>query len=281
MSRARLRAARTETDNLVSNLRGEVGEIITSWVAMRFLMMEARPLESGDPAKDLSNERLALLHVLLDRLEDDIVSRLSELGETDVGRLNFHFAARKFPQFKSSAEAFARFVRQEKLRDKRNRAISHKELPETWSERRYIHIPYRVLLQAIAIAVRLMKRIDRVFLGPAAPYLWREARKRRYLPTAPGKVAYMLLPYLRLSNRDRSTVIDAELREGRGTWIPMKTKINGQNVTVPVYREWGGILLGNRLLLTPEYPVTSVSEISVLPQSKEGTEAAVSEGEPG
>ena len=95
-----------------------------------------------------------------------ISSRASpNLAKPMSGRLNFHSAARKFPQFKSSAEAFARFVRQEKLRDKRNRAISHKELPETWSERRYIHIPYRVLLQAIAIAVRLMKRIDRVFLG--------------------------------------------------------------------------------------------------------------------
>ena len=154
-----------------------------------------------------------------------ISSRASpNLAKPMLGASTSTLQPESFRSLKSSAEAFARFVRQEKLRDKRNRAISHKELPETWSERRYIHIPYLVLLQAIAIAVRLMKRIDRVFLGPAAPYLWREARKRRYLPTAPGKVAYMLLPYLRLSNRDRSTVIDAELREGRGTWIPMKTR---------------------------------------------------------
>ena len=32
MSKPKLRVKNTQLDNLISNLRGEVGEIITSWV---------------------------------------------------------------------------------------------------------------------------------------------------------------------------------------------------------------------------------------------------------
>jgi hypothetical protein len=35
VNRQKLRVMNTQLDNLISNLRGEVGEIITSWVLMR------------------------------------------------------------------------------------------------------------------------------------------------------------------------------------------------------------------------------------------------------
>ena len=38
MSREKLRIHNTDLDNLVSNLRGEVGEIISSWGLMRDLL---------------------------------------------------------------------------------------------------------------------------------------------------------------------------------------------------------------------------------------------------
>ena len=59
MSRTKLRIGRTEADNLVANLRGEVGEVTTSWVLMHHLMLQAKALRSGDPRSDLENEHLS------------------------------------------------------------------------------------------------------------------------------------------------------------------------------------------------------------------------------
>ena len=38
MSNKKLRIANTETDNLVSNLRGEIAEVVTSWILMQRFM---------------------------------------------------------------------------------------------------------------------------------------------------------------------------------------------------------------------------------------------------
>ena len=79
MSRQKLRVKNTQLDNLVSNLRGEVGEIITSWVLLRHIMGSQRWLFSGDPGKDVANEGLAFVSMLREKLGDEIVPRLSEL----------------------------------------------------------------------------------------------------------------------------------------------------------------------------------------------------------
>src|SRR5689334_19533308 len=129
MSREKLRIAQTEADNLLANLRGEVGEVITSWMLMRGVLAQARALTSGDEYADLRNQDLAVLRMVADRLEDDVVGRLSELGEYQVGRLNFHFAARKFQVLQDEAKRFTTYVSKAKMRDRRNQAISHKELP--------------------------------------------------------------------------------------------------------------------------------------------------------
>ena len=55
MSRLKLRIKNTQLDNLVCNLRGEVGEIITSWVLLRHIMATQRGMFSDDPAKDMAN----------------------------------------------------------------------------------------------------------------------------------------------------------------------------------------------------------------------------------
>jgi hypothetical protein len=85
MSKRKLRIATTDVDHLVSNLRGEVGEVITSWLLLRRLMTESSRLSSDDPVKDGENRELATLNLMKERFRDDLVARLSELAEEKIG----------------------------------------------------------------------------------------------------------------------------------------------------------------------------------------------------
>ncbi|HEY3389391.1 MAG TPA: hypothetical protein VGK38_07465, partial [Prolixibacteraceae bacterium] len=85
----------TQLDNLISNLRGEVGEIIITWKLFLRLRKNTRYLYSNDIEKDMRDQDIALLEILTDKLENEIVSRLSELGELEIGQLTFYFAQRK------------------------------------------------------------------------------------------------------------------------------------------------------------------------------------------
>lgn len=261
MSRKKLRVTKTDADYLVSNLRGEVGEVVTTWLLLRQLMAESSRLSSEDPAKDIQNRQLAFLRLLSGKLENELVARLSELAEEKIGRLTFHFAAQKLNRFHSEVAAFGAYIVLHGVRDKRNKDISHKELPETWSDHHHRHIPYRVLIRATALAIRLMKRIDRQVLGPSAPYLWREARKRRYQFMSPPLVGYMLLPYLRLSARERIQVVHEEAREGTAPWAPVPTMVDGYPADVLANKKWGVLLLGDRLLALNEYPLQQLGSI--------------------
>lgn len=229
MVSGKLKVARTDPGNLVANLRGEVGEVITTWLLMRHFMGQAARLASGDLEKDVANRDLLFVSLLADKLRDELIARLSELAESKVGQLTFYFAAKKLRSFAREAGAFTDFVVKHRLRDKRNRDVSHKQLPEQWSDHRNIEIPYRILIlvRAVVLAVRLMKRIDRHVLGPAAPYSWREARKRRYTFVSPPRAGYMLLPYLNLSPENRIQILLQELQEGAEVWTQVPTEING------------------------------------------------------
>src|SRR2546428_9467850 len=93
MSRQKLRVKNTQLDNLIANLRGEVGEVVTSSVLLRHMMAKERELSSDDIAKDMANENLTFVNLLRSKLSDEIVVRLSELAEPKIGRLTFHFSA--------------------------------------------------------------------------------------------------------------------------------------------------------------------------------------------
>jgi hypothetical protein len=188
--------ANTEMDNLVSNLRGEIGEIVTSWVLMRQFMASSANLATGDPKLDIGNQQLACMDLLTNKLRDELVGRLSELAERKVGKLTFFFASEKLRCLEDEIRKFESFIMKSGIREKRNRDVSHKELPEKWSDHKHRPIPYRQLLKAIARALRLMKRIDRIVLGPSAQFCWREARKRRYEFMFSPRAEYMLIPYL-------------------------------------------------------------------------------------
>jgi hypothetical protein len=202
LSKQQQRVTRTALDNLVSNLRGEVGDIVGTWVLLRQLMRESSRLSSSDPAKDFTDPALGFLGALEDKLEDEIVARLSELGERKIGRLTFHFAAVKLNAFGAEARAFSKYVEAAGFKAKRNHEISHRALPEQWSEHRSIFIPYRTLLRGIVRAVRLMKAIDVHVLGPKMVRQWRHVRRLRYDHTLPPRVAYLMLSHYRVPVHD-------------------------------------------------------------------------------
>jgi len=81
--------AHTDTDNLMANLRGEVGEVITTWLLMRHFTSGARRVQSGDLGKDLKTKMCSFANLLADKLGDELVGRLSELAENKLGQLNF------------------------------------------------------------------------------------------------------------------------------------------------------------------------------------------------
>jgi hypothetical protein len=193
---------------LLANLRGEVGEVVLSWILLRFLMLQASTLRTGDPAEVSHSPQLFVLDALMEKLEDEIAARLSELAQSKIGRLNFHFAHKKLGVLEEDVEAFSSFIEQSRIKEKRDRYISHKDLPETWRESRYLQIDYPVLLKGIARALRLMKRFDAQYIGATSTLLWREMRKKRYDFSLPPRVGYMLLPYMRLSPEDMRTALE-------------------------------------------------------------------------
>jgi hypothetical protein len=120
MSNPKLRVHNTQVDNLISNLRSEVGEVITSWALLRHMVASERELTSEDIAKDMRNESLTLVTMLRTKLAVEIVARLAELAEAKVGQLTFYFAAQKVKKLDAEVEAFSRFITREKFREKRN-----------------------------------------------------------------------------------------------------------------------------------------------------------------
>jgi hypothetical protein len=72
----------------------------------------------------------------------------------------------------------------------------------------------------------------------------------------------MLLPYLKLSNEERARIIEEESKEGQEVWSMMETEIDGNIKKVRVCKKWGAVVLGNRLLMLPEYPLQSLTRIN-------------------
>jgi len=129
VNKQKLRVKNTQLDNLISNLRGEIGEVVTSWVLLRHMMARERELGSDDIAKDMANENLTFVCMLRNKLSDDIIARLSELAQPKTGRLTFHFAAEKLGRLDAEVRAFRNFIARGQFQRKRNQDISHKELP--------------------------------------------------------------------------------------------------------------------------------------------------------
>lgn len=268
MSRKKLRIHQTDPGNLISNLRGEIGEIISSWVLYEDLIIGINRARSSDSLENIDNPRSSRLSILTDKLSDEIVARLSELAEEKVGRLNFHFASIKLNYFERETRDFIKYIGKNKFKDKRNYDISHKELPEQWSDHKYLRIEPKIILKGIAKALRLMKKFDYLHLGPSAKFSWYEMRKKRYEPISPPRVGYLLLPHLRLPNEIRIEVALDEIKEGLSKWEDMPTEINGKKAYVKANKKWGVVLLGNSVLVTREYPLNELKSIEIQEKEK-------------
>lgn len=261
MSKKKLKIHRTDKNNLISNLRGEIGEIISSWVLYKDMRILIKRLGSSDPLKNVTDQRLNRFFILSDKLSDEIVARLSELAEEKVGRLNFYFASVKFESLEKESKDFRNYIEKNKFKNKRNYDISHKMLPEKWHEHMYLGIEPKVILRGIAKAVHLMKKFDYLNLGPSSKYLWHETRKKRYELMSPPKVGYSILPYMRLSDEIRIKVTLEEIKMGMSKWEDMPTEINGEKTTVKACKKWGVFVLGNSLYTVPQYPLIELKNI--------------------
>jgi hypothetical protein len=274
MGENKLKLHNTQLDNLISNLRGEVGEIILTWKLLLGLRKSARFLYTDDLLKDMSNPDIAFLEILSDKLEDEIVSRLSELSELEIGQLTFYFAQRKLEgqiDLSQDVHEYRAFVEKQGIKDKRNQFISHKQLPETWTEHKMLVIPRPVIGKCLSLAVRMMIKIDKVFLGPSAIYLWREVLKKKTVPMRPLHANFMILPYMRLDKETRGILIHKESEAGFPVWEKVRVKVDGTERDVIVCKKWGAILMDQHTcLLLDDYPWLEINAID-FGQTEEGT----------
>lgn len=275
MSQNKHKLHNTQLDNLISNLRGEVGDIILTWKLFLRLRRNAGYLYSQDIEKDLSDPNIALLEILTDKLEDEIVSRLSELAEQEIGQLTFYFAQRKLEKqvdLSNDVLEFKKFVDKERIKEKRNQFISHKQLPETWTEHKIIYIPIPTIGKCLSLAVKLMIKIDKIFLGPSAIYLWREVLKKKTPPMRPLNVNFMLLPHMKLDQKTRGIIIKKEMAAKLPVWESVKAKVDGIERDVIICKKWGAILMDpHHFMICDDYPLLELHEINFGPPD-EGTE---------
>ena len=261
MSREKHRISQTPAEKITSEIRGEVGEAIASWIMWRWIRQQSASLQTDDIAADMRRQDQVFLGLLSNRIHDDLVGRIAELGARKIGRVNFHFAAAKTGAFHTEVDRFIGYVERNRFIEKRNYDVSHKELTTSYGDVKFIRIKPREIATALGMALRLIKKFDRIVVGPAAPFLWREMRRKRYELTAPARVAYMLLPYLRLSNADRLTVAMKEASEEHlPMWEAIETVFDGQPGLVEVNRKWGLIRTGPATAMAVEhYPLQAIT----------------------
>lgn len=196
MTDSRMRLKKTNPEALIGNLRGEVGEAITNWIILRQLISSANHLQTDDVLEDMKNQSLSFINAVRDRISNDLVLTLAELSEQKIGQTTFFFASEKLGALQDEVQAFRRFIAANKLKEKRNREIAHREQPEEWPKKGDIRISYNTLTVAVAKAIRLMKKIDSEFLGPESFVQWQKMRAMRYDLAMPARAKYLLLPHM-------------------------------------------------------------------------------------
>ena len=265
MGNQKQRLNNTSLDNLISNLRGEVGDILFTWLLLLRLSKNYKYLQSPNIQQDLENPEMNLLAILIDKIENDIVARLSELAELKIGQLNYYFVKEKLIgrcNLQPDLDKYRKFIDNNRFGDKRNQFISHKQLPEQWTDHRTINISIPILGKCIALAVQFMIKIDKVFLGPSAIYLWHEVLKKKAHPMVPLPVNFLLLPYMKLSMESRKTIIAREMEAGYEIWDHVNLKVNGVERDVIICKKWGAILTTpNSYFLIDDYPILELTEI--------------------
>jgi hypothetical protein len=71
----------------------------------------------------------------------------------------------------------------------------------------------------------------------------------------------MLVPYFNLPGNERVRIALQEQQEGKVVWSEIETLIDGQPAKLLVCKEWGILLLGDRCLPLPQYPLQKLESI--------------------
>jgi hypothetical protein len=188
---------KTEAEKLINLLRGEVGEVIQSWVIFKIYSAQAAELQTDNLHEDMNNLRLTMVDLVRSKLRDDIILRLDELSSQGFKTLNFQFASEKFKVHQDEVKEFRKYLKDNHFEFRRNNNIAHKRMSPTWDDiDPKPHIPYPVLTKAIGWAISIMKKFDEKHFGQDYVRLWREERKRRYELEAPANAKYIILPYI-------------------------------------------------------------------------------------
>lgn len=265
MPRTQKRLESTDTDVLVANLRSEVIEVIQTFVMLGEQSRVVARLREDAQDEAARGDELGRAVYMSAKLENELVLRLSGLADKKIGRATFHFASQKLEVLAAEEEEFRKFVDKSRIKAKRNQQVAHREVPEAWGSLRPIWVEARAIARAVAAARILMRRFDAVHLGPAAKYLWRESRRRRHDFSFPPEFRGQLLRYYRLPAADRLQIVFEENRKGRVDWTPMDTTINGKSGKVAACKQWGVVILGDRLVALDSYPLIELKSIDTTP----------------
>lgn len=186
-----------EPEKLINLLRGEVGEVIQSWIVFKIYSTKAAELRSANLHEDMENLPLTLVNLVRSKFRDDMILRLAELSSRRYDTLNFHFAADKFKIQQNEVKEFREYLKVYHIEFRRNNNIAHKHISPTWDEiDPRPHIPYPVLTKAIGWAISIMKKFDEKYFGQDYVLLWREERKTRYELEVSANAKYIILPQI-------------------------------------------------------------------------------------
>ena len=188
----------TDQDLLISNLRGEIGGIIETWIFYRDHKLIVSHLTANNFEKDIQNNELNKFIRMKKRYEDEIIARLSELAHKSFGKVNFYFVIQMIKKYETEFEDFKDFIIQNKLKARRDEYISHKKMPnKSESLLAEYHIKYSIILKAIVKAIILMKKIDKEIYGDLTIKQWKIVRKERYDFQVPLGIKHKILVYIR------------------------------------------------------------------------------------
>lgn len=254
---------------IIVQLRGELGEVINSWLLFRHFAALQSQHASGDPAANMRNNDLNFLIAIGAKLRAEIVARLAELASTvRKGRLNFSNASRQLKGVglnpcQVEVDAFQAFLKEHEFEKKRNTEISHKAFTAEWhDEVGPIPVMAHTLAKGLVLAQRAMKRMDREVYGIVhARFMWRELRKRRYELLHPAAAFFMIAEHIHLPEAIRAQIILAEVAAGRFHQELMDAEVNGTKIQLYASRKWGAINLGGQLLVLPQYPLQAIVNI--------------------
>lgn len=188
----------TDLNLLLSELRGEIGGIIETWIFYRDHKIIVSHLSTNNFEIDLKNRELNKFIRMKKRYEDEIISRLSELAHKSYGKVNFYFTIRALKKFDSEFKDYEDFITSHKIKARRDEYISHKKMPQKNEiQRGEYHINYQTIIKAIVRAIMLMKMIDNEVYGDITKLQWKQVRKLRYDFELPLEANYKILNYIR------------------------------------------------------------------------------------